>query len=218
MQPRQSDAAATDRPSGRKTLAGVIGSVVGAALLFAFVPKEESGRTVSATVNTDQSVTVKHVAGARHLQTYLDIVGVPTACDGVTKGVKVGQVFTPAQCDAMNEAELIAHAEPIMRCAPPLRGRGPQAAAVVSLAYNMGTNAICGSTLVRKINAGDWRGAADAFGAWNKVTVPLAQVTAYRRRGETCAPKASGGWSCTSKGLTARRQRERTLFLQDLPQ
>ena len=207
-------------PTGapRKTLATVTGSVLAAALLFVLVPKEESGRTVSATANPDQSVTVKHVAGARHLQTYLDIVGVPTACDGVTKGVKVGQVFTPAQCDAMNEAELIAHAEPIMRCAPPLRGRGPQAAAVVSLAYNMGTNAICGSTLVRKINAGDWRGAADAFGAWNKVTVPLAQVAAYRRRGETCAPKVSGGWSCTSKGLTARRQRERTLFLQDLPQ
>lgn len=203
--------------AARKTLAGVIGSAVGAALLFAFIPSEESGRTVKATVNADQSVLVKHVAGPRYLEAYRDIVGVATACDGVTKGVRVGQTFTPEQCDAMNEAELIAHAEPIMRCAPALRGRGPQTAAVVSLGYNIGVSGICGSTLVRRINAGDWRGAADAFAAWNKVTVPLAQVADYRRRGETCAPKVSGGWSCTSKGLTGRRQRERALFLQDLP-
>lgn len=199
-----------------RSLATIIGCATGAAALFVMVPAEESGRTVAATVGTDQSITLRHVAGPRYLAAYLDLVKVPTACDGITKGVKLGQVYTPAQCDAMLEAELVAHAEPIMRCAPGLRGRGNQAAAVVSLGYNVGVANVCGSTLVRKVNAGDWRGAADSFAAWNKVTVPASGVAAYRRRGESCAPKRAGGWSCTVKGLTARRARERTLFLRGL--
>jgi len=210
-------AAAPAKPGiARKTLTAVIGSAIGAAALFVSVPAEESGRTVTAKVNPDQSITLRHVAGPRYLKAYLDIVQVPTACDGITKGVRIGQTYTPAQCDAMLEAELVAHAEPIIRCAPALYGRGNQAAAVVSLAYNMGTAAICASTLVRRINAGDWAGAAAAFAAWNKVTVKAGDVAAYRRRGETCAPKAARGWSCTVKGLTDRRARERRLFLTGL--
>lgn len=211
-------ARAPAKPGGlRKTLGAVIGCITGAAALFVMVPAEESGRTVAATVAPDETIVLRHVAGPRYLEAYLDIVQVPTACDGITKGVKIGRTYTAAECDAMLEAELIAHAEPVMRCAPALYGRGNQAAAVVSLGYNIGTGAVCGSTLVRRINAGDWRGAADGFAAWNKVTVPKAQVPAYQRRGERCAPKRAGGWSCTVKGLTARRARERALFLQGLP-
>ena len=201
----------------RKTLTAVIGSAMGAAAAFVLVPAEESGRTVEAKVERDQTITLRHVAGPRYLKAYLDLVRVPTACDGITTGVTIGKTYTPAQCDAMLETALIAHAEPIMRCAPGLFGRGNQAAAVVSLAYNMGTGAICASTLVRRINVGDWAGAAASFAAWNKVTVPAKEVSAYRRRGETCAPKAAGGWSCTVKGLTDRRERERRLFVQGLP-
>jgi lysozyme len=179
----------------RKTLTAVIGSAMGAAAAFVLVPAEESGRTVEAKVEPDQTITLRHV----------------------TTGVTIGKTYAPAQCDAMLEAALIAHAEPIMRCAPGLYGRGNQAAAVVSLAYNMGTGAICASTLVRRINAGDWAGAAASFAAWNKVTVPAKEVAAYRRRGETCAPKAADRWSCTVKGLTDRRERERRLFVQGLP-
>ena len=155
--------------SGKKTLAGVISSVAAAAALFVLVPKEESGRQVKATVNADQTITVTHVAGRQYLDAYLDIVKVPTACDGITTGVTIGKTYTPAQCDAMLETALIAHAEPIMRCAPGLFGRGNQAAAVVSLAYNMGTGAICASTLVRRINVGDWAGAAAS--SWGARTV-----------------------------------------------
>lgn len=201
----------------RKTLAGVIGSVGAAIALFVMVPAEESGRTVTASAAADGTIATRHVAGPRYLAAYLDIVKVPTACDGITRGVKLGQTYTPAQCDALLEAELIAHAEPIMRCAPALRGRGNQAAAVVSLGYNVGVANVCGSTLVRKVKAGDWRGAAESFAAWNKVTVPASAVAAYRRRGETCEPKRAGGWSCTVKVLTGRRSRERVLFLRDLP-
>lgn len=41
-------------------------------------------------------------------------------------------------------------------------------AAILSLAYNIGPRAFSNSTVLRKLNAGDRRGAADAFLMWNK--------------------------------------------------
>ncbi|MBL4860894.1 MAG: lysozyme, partial [Acinetobacter sp.] len=38
--------------------------------------------------------------------------------------------------------------------------------ALVSLAYNIGTGAFSGSTLVKKLNVHDIRGAADQFDVW----------------------------------------------------
>lgn len=40
--------------------------------------------------------------------------------------------------------------------------------ALVSLCFNIGQGAFARSTVVRKINAGDYKGAAEAFMLWNK--------------------------------------------------
>lgn len=63
--------------------------------------------------------------------------------------------------------------------------------ALVSLAFNIGANAFAGSTLVKKLNAGDMKGAADEFLRWNK----------------------AGGR--VLNGLTRRREAERALFLAE---
>lgn len=181
----------TARP-GKKTLAGVIGSIAAAAALFVLVPKEESGRQVKATVNTDQTVTVQHVAGKQYLDAYLDIVKVPTACDGITKGVKMGMRFTPAQCNDLLEEELVAHAEPIIRCVPALKGRTNQVIAAVSLSYNIGTAGVCKSSIAKLWNAGQWRAGCDRFPLFNK----------------------AGGR--VIKGLVNRRARERAICIQGL--
>lgn len=181
----------TVRP-GKKTLAGVIGSVAAAAALFVLVPKEESGRQVKATVNTDQTVTVQHIAGKQYLDAYLDIVKVPTACDGITKGVKIGMRFTPAQCNDLLEEELVAHAEPIIRCVPALKGRTNQAVAAVSLSYNIGAAGVCKSSIAKLWNAGQWRAGCDRFPLFNK----------------------AGGR--VIKGLVNRRARERAICVQGL--
>jgi lysozyme len=177
---------------GKKTLAGVIGSVAAAAALFVLVPKEESGRQVKATVNADQTVTVQHVAGKQYLDAYLDIVKVPTACDGITKGVKMGMRFTPAQCNDLLEEELVAHAEPIIRCVPGLKGRTNQAIAAVSLSYNIGTAGVCKSSIAKLWNAGQWRAGCERFPLFNK----------------------AGGR--VIKGLVNRRARERAICIQGL--
>ena len=61
--------------------------------------------------------------------------------------------------------------------------------AMVSLAYNIGAGAFLKSTLLKKVNAGDFAGAGEQFLRWNK----------------------AGGKEVL--GLTKRREREKQLFL-----
>lgn len=182
----------TNQKSNKKTLAGVIGTLVGAAALFTMVPAEESGRVVAATPQADGSIQIRHVAGNLYLKPYLDIVGVPTACDGITRGVKMGQVYTEARCNELLEQELIAHAEPIVACVPKLYGRTNQAIAAVSLSYNIGSAGVCRSSIARLWNAGKWRAGCDRFVLFNK----------------------AGGRAIA--GLTKRRARERAVCIKGL--
>lgn len=173
----------TPRAAGRSTLAMVVGSVSAAAALFVAIPAEESGRKVEASVQQDGSIALRHVAGKRYLSAYLDIVKVPTACDGITKGVKIGMTFTPAQCDAMLEEELIAHAAPIIQCVPALYGRANQTIAAVGLAYNIGTRGFCSSSIARLWNAGQWRAGCERFLLFDKAGGrAIAGLTARRKR------------------------------------
>ncbi len=68
-----------------------------------------------------------------------------------------------------------------------------QFSALVSFAFNVGTQALLGSTLLKKLLKGDALGAADEFPKWNKA------------RGQVL------------KGLSRRRAEERDLFLQVFP-
>ncbi|MGD1920887.1 MAG: lysozyme [Pleurocapsa sp.] len=70
-----------------------------------------------------------------------------------------------------------------------------QLGAIASLSFNVGVSHIGNSTLVRKVNAGDYTGAANEFLRWDKADVRgrLVQLP----------------------GLTRRRYAERQLFLQD---
>lgn len=180
------------KPVARKTLASVVGSTVAALALFTLIPREESGRTVEATIAPDQSVQVRHISGRQYLRAYLDIVGVPTACDGITKGVKLGQTFSEAQCAVMLERDIIAHAEPVIACMPGLYGRPYQVVGAVSLAFNIGTAGVCKSSIPTYFNAGRWREGCDRLPLFNKA-------------GGKVLP-----------GLVARRAREREYCLTGL--
>lgn len=160
---------------GKKTLAGVIGTAAGAALLFVMVPKEESG-------------------GHVYLHAYRDIVGVVTICDGDTTNVRMGTVETPEGCRQRLERQLVAHAEPLIACAPPLKGRANQVAASVSLAYNIGSAGFCRGSVALAINRGDWAAASNAFLLYNR----------------------AGGR--VNRGLDGRRHREKAVFDRERPQ
>jgi lysozyme len=124
----------------KKTLAGVVGAAA-AALLVSIVPRFEGTRLIG----------------------YLDPVGIPTKCMGDTSDVVVGRRYSTAECRESLERQLIAHAEPVLKCTPGLKGHTDQLAAAVSFAYNVGVGAYCGSATARRFNAGDWRGACRAM-------------------------------------------------------
>jgi lysozyme len=185
---------ASDKPivtPKRGTLAAVVGLVT-AALLLTHTPTEESGRTVKVEVAQDGAAKVTHVSGRQYLTAYLDIVGVATACDGITRygsiKVKKGDRFTEAQCATMLEQELAVHAQGVMQCTPGLStsipGRDRARFAAVSLAYNIGVKAYCGSTARRRFNEGRIGEACAAMTLWNKAGGKVVSGLVKRRERE----------------------------------
>ena len=91
-------------------------------------------------------------------RTYRDPIGIITACTGHTgPELQMGQTFTREQCDDMLAKDLLQHAAALDCIKTPMADG--QKAAFLSFAFNVGNGAFCGSTLARKANAGDMRGA-----------------------------------------------------------
>ena len=53
--------------------------------------------------------------------------------------------------------------------------------ALVSLAYNIGSGAFKKSTLVKKLNEGDFAGAGDQFAVWNRASGAVNTALVKRR-------------------------------------
>jgi lysozyme len=101
----------------------------------------------------------RDMIGTGHPVTYC--IGA-TAVDGA---VKVGQKFTPAQCNELLAKSLPKYLEPLQKCVKreiPVKSM----AALLDAAYNAGSGAVCSSPMVKKINAGDLEGACNAFAGW----------------------------------------------------
>lgn len=69
--------------------------------------------------------------------------------------------------------------------------------ALVCFAFNVGIGAFLGSTLLARLNSGDYAGASDQFLRWNKARDPQS------------------GLMRALAGLTKRRNAERALFLRE---
>jgi lysozyme len=124
------------------------------------------------------------------LEAYRDGGGVWTIGYGQTgPSIKPGLKWTQQQAlDALEHTT--AAVTDVVRSLVHVPLTANQLGAVVSLTYNIGTHALSGSTLLRKLNAGDYQGAADEFPKWN------------HDNGKVEA------------GLTNRRMAERALFLK----
>ncbi|WSG73083.1 lysozyme [Rhizobium beringeri] len=124
-----------------------------------------------AAITMAGAMAVQTVGGFEGLKLYAyrDVVGIWTACYGETKGIKPGMKFSKADCDNMLIDRLVEHEAGMRGCL-----RAPDALPIqtyiagVSLTYNIGPGGFCGSTVARKLNAGDIRGACDAFLMWDK--------------------------------------------------
>lgn len=131
------------------------------------------------------------------LTAYLDSVGVWTIGVGHTTAagpptVTKGLTITADQSDEILSRDLAGVEADINRLVKvPLTQS--QFDALVSLVFNIGAGAFGKSTLLKKLNAKDYAGAAEQFLVWNKGTV--------------------GGQRVAIGGLTTRRKAERVQFL-----
>lgn len=135
---------------------------------------------------------IKQFEGCK-LTAYQDSVGVWTIGYGWTqpvdgKPIRAGMVIKQEAAERLLKTGLVSYENDVSRLVKVALTQG-QFDAVVSFTYNLGARSLSTSTLLRKLNAGDYAGAADEFLRWNK---------------------ASGK---VLNGLTRRREAERALFL-----
>lgn len=117
---------------------------------------------------------------------YLDVGGVPTACGGITgpeitKAYHDGYVFTEEECEALNIKHAKIHADSAERLITFEPVPDLTMAAFISFHYNVGPGAFAGSTLRRKANAGDLRGACDELSRWVRVGNKVVKGLENRR-------------------------------------
>lgn len=135
---------------------------------------------------------IKEFEGCK-LTAYRDSVGVWTIGYGWTqpvdgKPIRAGMTIKQETAERLLKAGLVSYESDVSRLVKVGLTQG-QFDALVSFTYNLGARSLSTSTLLRKLNSGNYAGAADEFLRWNK----------------------AGGKVLS--GLTRRREAERALFL-----
>lgn len=135
---------------------------------------------------------IKQFEGCK-LTAYQDSVGVWTIGYGWTqpvygKPIRAGMTIKQETAERLLKTGLVRYESDVSRLVKVGLTQG-QFDALVSFTYNLGARSLSTSTLLRRLNAGDYAGAADEFLRWNK----------------------AGGK--VLNGLTRRREAERDLFL-----
>jgi lysozyme len=113
---------------------------------------------------------------------YIPVVGdVPTIGFGTTKGVKMGDTIDPVTALQRKIRDVEVFEGAVKQCVNvPLAQH--EYDAYLSLAYNIGSNAFCRSTLVRKLNQKDYEGACKEILRWDNFQgKPLAGLTNRRQ-------------------------------------
>ncbi len=115
-------------------------------------------------------------------EAYIPVRGdVPTIGFGTTDGVKPGDRIEPVQALVRKLADVQRFEGALKQCVRvPLHQY--EYDAFLSLAYNIGPGAFCGSTLVRRLNAGVYTGACNEILRWDRFRgEPLRGLTLRRQ-------------------------------------
>ncbi len=100
-------------------------------------------------------------------EAYIPVEGdVPTVGFGHTAGVRLGDTVTVTQALTLLRDDVREVERGVLSCVKVPLSQG-ELDAFVSLAFNIGTGAYCGSTLVRKLNGGDYAGACEEIKRWH---------------------------------------------------
>lgn len=151
-------------------------------------------------INEEGLKLIKGFEGLR-LTAYQDIVGVWTIGYGSTryengKSVMRGDKLPDVhKADSLLLSTLKTYVDAVNRSVK-VELTTNQFNSLVSITYNVGVGIMRKSTLLTKLNSGDYQGAADQFLLWNKITDPKT------------------GKKVVSNTLVKRREKERALFLK----
>lgn len=88
-----------------------------------------------------------------------------TICYGHKQAGVAGKTDTDDQCAALLAQDTVSHGLDISKCLPadtPTNAR----AAFTSFAFNVGAEKFCASTMAKKAQAKDWRGACAELSKW----------------------------------------------------
>lgn len=130
---------------------------------------------------------IKDFEGCR-LKAYICPAGVWTIGYGHTANVKPDMVITSTDAERLLRQDLKRFEEAVSSLVKvPVTPN--QFSALVSFTFNIGVGALRNSTLLRKLNSSNYKGAAEEFLRWNKANGKVLP------------------------GLTKRRKAERDLFL-----
>tara|TARA_Y100001951_G_C11298065_1_gene277559 strand:- start:16201 stop:16671 length:471 start_codon:yes stop_codon:yes gene_type:complete len=129
------------------------------------------------------------------LEAYQDVKGIWTIGVGHIVGVHRGMLWTEQQVVDAFQKDVQDYVDAVNDCVGVALSQ-KQYDALVSLCFNIGTTGFSNSTLVRRLNEGEYRLAADQFLVWNKVRI-------MNRLREV-------------EGLSNRRKLEREMFLEGI--
>ena len=143
-----------------------------------------ANRTTVAALSLSAAALVGIVVHEGYSDTpYFDSVGVPTIGFGTTHGVKPTDRTTPPKALARALSDIQQFEGALKRCVKvPLHQY--EYDAFLSLAYNIGPGAFCHSTLVRKLNAGDYAGACKEILRWDRAGGVVLKGLTKRRQAE----------------------------------
>lgn len=144
---------------------------------------------------------IKQFEGCK-LIAYKCPAGVWTIGYGHTKGVVRGQKISPERAEKFLKEDIEQFEKGVNRhVSVPLNQN--QFDALVSFTYNCGLGALQRSTLLKKLNAGDYAGAANEFPKWNKSNGKVLNGLVRRRAAERALfVKSCGIYHVVRKGET----------------
>ena len=162
--------------------------------IFAWLKKRKPAPIVDVAaphklvVNNAGIELIKSFEGCK-LKPYLCSAKVPTVGYGATRGLDGNSVamgsreITQAEADKLFERDInyfAARVRPLVS----VDLNNNQFSALVSLAYNIGLGNFGGSTLLRKLNEGDYLEAANQFLVWRKAGGKVLAGLERRRAAE----------------------------------
>jgi len=138
-------------------------------------------------INTAGLDLIRRWEGLR-LTAYQDSVGIWTIGYGHTAEAgppapKAGMKITEKEADDILKRDLGQYERAVTK-AISVAPTSNQFAAMVSLCYNIGPANFATSTVVKLVNAGDPRGAAEVFLRWNKAGGKVLAGLTHRREDE----------------------------------